>query len=94
MPPERTALSARPHALVVLTQGSRTSTTPLSSQEATRWVNQIHDITHEFPRYTYLGTLSQPQDHSQLASLIRSVQAFALTMSDVRQARELVVDPL
>ncbi len=94
MPPERTVLSARPHTLVVLTQGSRTSITPLSSQEATRRVNQIHDITHEFPRHTYLGTLSQPQDNSQLASLIRSVPAFALTMSDVKEARELVVDLL
>ncbi len=90
--PAKTVLRAKPRALVILTQGSETSISRLSPDVAARRVSLVHDMTHEFPRYTFVGPLSPSQDQSRLASFARSVPAFALTMSDVKQARPLLLD--
>lgn len=89
---KRTVLRAKPEVLVFLTQGPKTAMTPLSPAAAARRIVIVNDMTHEFPRYNFLGPLSPPANPSRLTSLTRSVSAFALTMSSVESARELLLD--
>lgn len=91
---ERTALRAELGALIFLTLGPETSMAPLPAKAAVHRLKQIHDMTHEFPRYTYIGSLSSPEDPSRLIELTRSVPAFTLAMADVREARSLLLDIL
>ncbi len=91
---ERTVLRAKLGALIFLTLGLKTSIAPLPANAAFHRLGQIHDMTHEFPRYTYIGPLSPPEDPTRLMELTRSVPAFTLAMADAREARSLLLDVL
>ncbi len=91
---EKTVVRGRPKALIVLTRSAQTSIAQLSPEESARRLNQIHDITHEFPRYGYLGTLSHADDRTLLRKLTDSVENFSLKMSDVSAARREILEIL
>lgn len=88
--PEKTVLRARPKEVYILTQGPRTSLTPLSPDESMRRIRVIHDMTHEFPRHTFLGPLSRLPETIPFADLLATVPTFALTMSNVKEAAALI----
>lgn len=89
---EKITLRARPIALVIVTQASQTRMAPLPRGTAESRISAIHDMTHEFPQYGYLGPLSQPANRSRLQSLARSVPTYHLAVSDTKLARELLLD--
>ena len=91
---EKIAIRADPFASVIVTQGSQTKMVPLSWEEAARRIHLIHEMTGEFPRFGYLGPLSQPEDQSRLESFTRSVPSYALQISDPERAKEMLLDLL
>lgn len=90
--PEKTVLKAKPRCLFMLTQGSRASMTALSALEAAGRMEVIHDMTHEFPRYSFLGPLSGNRDPRVLLDLADQTRSYALTMSETEKAKELVLE--
>ena len=92
--PRRTRTTAEAHALVFLSLGGATSLTSLSAEDALRRLTQVQDMTHEFPRHTYLGPLAPPPDAAALGALARVVPAYRLVMDRTAEARERVLSLL
>lgn len=86
--PKITKIVAEAHALVFLSLGGTTSLTRLSADDALRRATEVQDMTHEFPRHTYLGPLAQPPNPSALAGLVRAVPAYRLVVSRTAGARD------
>lgn len=66
--------------------------TELSPAVAARRIDQVLDMTHEFPRRTFLGSLSPPRNPNLLMRLARPVRAFYLSMSDIAGAQSLLAE--
>ena len=86
--PARSRTTAEAGALVFLSLGSSTSLTPLPPEETFRRLLQVQDMTHEFPRHTYLGPLAPPPDLKRIEALAREVSAYRLVVSATDDARD------
>lgn len=89
--PARVRTTARPAALVLMSLGASTSLTPLEPSEAYRRILEIGDMTHEFPRHSYLGPLAPLPDLARVEELARRVPAYRLVMSRTADARQAVL---
>ena len=89
--PRRTRTAADARALVFLSLGAETSLAPLSPEEGLRHLRRVEDMTHEFPRHTYLGPFAPPSDPARLEALARSVPSYRLVMDRTAEARERVL---
>lgn len=87
---EKVTWRATPRAAVLITQAAETGIVPLSPEAAAQRIEAIHDMTHEFPRYWHLGSLSPPRDASWLERFTRSVPTYALGVSKLATARALL----
>jgi len=92
--PGKTQVVAEAHALVFLSLGNTTSFTSLSPADGVRRLMQNQDMTHEFPRHTYLGSLAPPPNLEGLKALARDVPSYRLVMSRTAEAREHVLSLL
>ncbi len=90
----RMRTEAEAAALVFLSLGSPTALTPLSPDQAFRRLLQIQDMTHEFPRHTYLGPLAPPPELAGIEAVARAVPAYRLVVSRTEEARERVLSTL
>jgi hypothetical protein len=89
--PAKTRLDAQALALVFLSLGASHSFAPLSPQEGFRRLLQVQDMTHEFPRHTYLGPLAPPPNLDALVTLSRDLPTYRLVMSRTAEARERIL---
>jgi hypothetical protein len=86
--PAKTKTAAEVQALVFLSLGKETTLASLSPEEGFRRLVQVRDMTHEFPRHTYLGPFAPPPDLEGLAALAQDVPCYRLVMSRTAEARE------
>lgn len=89
--PGRVRPTAEPGALVFISLGSSTSLTPMEATAAYRRIQQIGDMTHEFPRHSYLGPLAPGPDVARVEELARRVPSYRLVMSRTEEARDAVM---
>lgn len=94
MHPGRSQTTADAGALVFLSLGSATALTPLPPDETFRRLLQVQDMTHEFPRHTYLGPLAPPPDLGRLAAVSGQIPAYRLVVSRTSEARDRVLSIL
>ncbi len=87
---EKVTWRAKPRAAVLITQAPETEMAPLSPEVAAQRVEAIHDMTHEFPRYWFLGPFSPPRDPSWLEAFTQAVPTYTLRVSELATARALV----
>lgn len=86
--PGRSRTAGDAQALVFLSLGSATYLTPLTPDEAFQRLLQVQDMTHEFPRHTYLGPLAPPPKLTSLEALSEEVPAYRLVVSRTNDARD------
>lgn len=89
VPTAKTRMRSTPRALVFVVRNHETAVEPLSKGATPRHIRMIADMTHEFPRYGFLGLLSDYHD-SSAEELANAVEAFILRMSDVHRASDLI----
>ncbi len=87
----RIRLTAEPRALVFVSLGGATSLTPIAAKESYSRLLEIADMTHEFPRHSFLGPLASLPDLGRIQALAESVPAYRLVMSRTEEARGAVL---
>ncbi len=87
----KTKTTAEALALVFLSLGNETAFARLPPEEGFRRLVQVQEMTHEFPRHTYLGPLAPPSSLEGLEVLARAVPSYRLVMSRTAEARERVL---
>ena len=92
--PTKTRSVAQAHAVVFLSLGTAPSFAELTPSEGFRRFLQIQDMTHEFPRHTYLGPLAPSPNPEALEALSRDVPTYRLVMVRTAEARERVLSLL
>ncbi len=87
----KTKLTADPGVLIFVSLGASTSMTRIEPADAYRRLLRIGDMTHEFPRHSYLGPLAAPPDPERTEELARRMPAYRLVMFRTKEARDAVM---
>ena len=89
---DKVVVRARPRAIFILTRGPKMRANPLSPGETARLISRVSDVTHEFPRHTYLGPIAMPEDSGAIIALAHAAPGYLLTMADLDETRAWILE--